>query len=152
MGHRKIVPGVSYSREELVNLMSQAEADDLKMRGYYLRFDSTSRRYTVVPHAERAGTIGTSEGMFDPVPPIRKRSRIERVDSLMLKWIEDCKRAGTVPGLSDAKITEIVGEAWKAGRTEVTGEMVRKVAQHFLDDAERKHEAKLDRQITRHED
>jgi hypothetical protein len=70
----------------------------------------------------------------------------------MLKWIDDMKRAGTLPGVADAQVQEIVGEAWKSGRSEVTAEMVRTVASHFLTKAEEQHEEKLGHQSTRHED
>lgn len=49
-------------------------------------------------------------------------------------------------------IADIVGEAWKQGRTEITTEVVRQVAAGLLARSEKQHEAKLAKQITRHED
>jgi len=49
-------------------------------------------------------------------------------------------------------VREIVGEAWKQGRSEITADVVRQVAGGLLSRSEAQHEAKLDKQITRHED
>lgn len=118
------------------------------MQGYVLQYDLLNRVFTVVHHSKASQPL-RGDGRSAPVmgratfdekdlPPIVKRTPLERVDSLMLKWIADCKKAGTIPGLDDEKISEIVGEAWKSGRTEITADVVRQVAAHFLTDAEAK--------------
>jgi hypothetical protein len=159
----KIKPGRRYTPTQLRALMDQATADELQMTGYVLQYDTISNTYAVVHwtnasqnfrqdgnRAQRRAVQGTATD-FGELAPIVKRTPQQRVDSLMLKWIEDMKRAGTVPGVDDAKVKEIVGEAWKAGRTEITADVVRTVAAHFLTEAEKQHEEKLSHQTTRHE-
>lgn len=128
----------------------------MKNRGLVLLFDPLTDTYKVVPPDSASmafsGKPKSGTATFAPLEPIRKRTPQERVDSLMLRWIDDCKRAGTVPGLGDMAINQIVSEAWKSGRTEITAEVVREVAAHFLQQAENEHEAKLAKQITSHED
>jgi hypothetical protein len=151
----KIIPGKRYTGQQLRQLIGQQEAKELEMQGYVLQFDAVSRTYAVVPWQQASAAMRmdapdpaqrqlvSGSHQFDPseLPPIVKRTPAQRVDSLMLKWIEDMKAAGTIPGVDDAKVKEIVGEAWKSGRTEITAEIVRKVAAHFLADAENKREA-----------
>lgn len=137
-----IVPGVRYKSWDLKRRMDGKTAQQLAFQGYVLRFEPLDDTYTVVPYKQAAGigNKGTKDvysgGTFEPLDPIVKRTPQERVDSLMLRWLADCKAAGTVPGLDDEKIREIVGAAWVAGRSEVTAEVVRMVAQHFLTKAE----------------
>jgi hypothetical protein len=137
-----IVPNHPYTHAELKALRADPELKAWSAKGYHWQqnLDGTVQltHWSKVP-----GTAGTPMrgyvGTFDEDPwkldPIRKRTRMERVDSLMLRFIEDCKKTGTVPGLSDAKVSEIVGEAWVTGRNEVTAEVVRSVAAHFLNEA-----------------
>ncbi len=154
-------PGERYTPSQLRRLMSQADADELKMKGYVLQFDVVSQTYGVVhwtqaasgadPGTFRPDTRGGT-GLFEPLPSIQKRTPNERVDSLMMKMIDDCKKSGTVPGLSDERINTILGASKGTKRDGITAEEVRRVAAHFLQDAEDKHELKLSKQITRHED
>lgn len=100
---------------------------------------------------------------FGPLDPIVKRTPQQRTDSLMLKWITEMKKAGGMPSLigdvpdnasvkeretiernranekklMDEKIAEIVGAAWTEGRTEITADVVRQVAAHFLGESEK---------------
>lgn len=158
----KLRPGVRYTRHQLVELIDQAEAHELQMAGYVLQHDVLSKTYTIVPWTQAGGAeefgklrkprVYQDAPDFGPIDPIRKRTPAERVDSLMLRFIEDCKAAGTVPGLDDARISSILGEAWKSGRNEITAEDVRAVAASFLAKAEKQHEEKLSKQVTRHED
>lgn len=99
MPKRTIRPGVLYTREELKKLMSQATADELRMRGYVLRFDVNSGKYSVVHHTKAAGSGVTGSGLFTPPPPIQKRTPSQRVDSLMLKLVDDMKKHGGIPAL-----------------------------------------------------
>ncbi len=84
---------------------------------------------------------------------------------MMARWVTEMKKAGTLPTLQsgiapagattaekeeaqrrkaveeremDLKVKEIVGAAFVEGRTEITDEVVRKVASHFLQEAENK--------------
>jgi acylphosphatase len=71
------------------------------------------------------------------VPAVRKRTPQERLDSLMTRWVEDCKRQGTVPGLDDPMISTILDMAWRSGKTQITAEHIRTVARYFLERAEK---------------
>ncbi len=102
------------------------------------------------PGAPARGFVATWDEDPWPKDPIRKRTPQQRVDSLMLKFIDDCKRTGTVPGLSDERIRAIVGEDWKDGQARgITAEDVRAVATHFLSEAANRHEASEYKKVTR---
>ncbi len=148
----KIVPGRKYTKAQLQALMDQATADELKLQGYALRFDVLDGTYTVVHWTNAGGTIGTETGrknrkprmavdLDDPfdvasIPPIVRRTPQERVDSLMARLLQGAKAEGRT-FLPDSVIKEVVGEAWKGGRVEITAEVVREVAAHFLQRADR---------------
>lgn len=68
--------------------------------------------------------------------PIRRRTPQERVAAMVMRLMLEAKEHGTVPGLPQEKLREIVGEYWKNGITEVTEDMVRKVAAHYMSVAE----------------
>ena len=125
----------------------------------------------------RAVSKSIGADAFGTLDPIVKRTPQQRVDSLMAKWLVEMKQAGGLPhlmgeppsGLTTAErddfyrrkkeegevmdnaIKAIVGEAWKDGRTEITADIVRTVAAHFLSEAEVQHEEKVSHQVTRHE-
>jgi len=133
--------GKSYRAQELTTLLTQERAQELQAQGVIIQFDTMLGTFKLVPHTEAlsediSGTPKTGTGGFAPLDPIKKRTPQERLDSLMLRFIEDCKMAGTVPGLDDARISLILGEAWRSGRSEVTAEVVREVARSFLEKAE----------------
>lgn len=146
--------GKKYSGGELKRLLTPEVAKGLQARGMVLEFDVMSQTYqlthfTKAKTSEISGKPVMGQGAFEPLDPIRKRTPQERVDSLMLRLIEDCKAAGTVPGLDDMRISHILGEAWKTGRSEVTAEVIRQVAQDFLADAEaKKNHADYKRTVT----
>lgn len=144
----KLVPGKKYTRLQLQELIDQAEADELKLNGYVLRMEPLDGTYSIVHWSQAGGAadfgklrkprLAHDPMAFEPLDPIKRRTPMERVDSLMLSFIEDCKASGTVPGLGDDRISLILGEAWKTGRSEVTGEVIRQVAADFLAKAEQK--------------
>lgn len=142
-----LLPGKKYTRQQIVAGVNQGEADRLKEVGYVLRHDVMDDTYSVVHWTNAGGQGFAPRQAFDPFAfteppePIQKRTPQQRLDSLMLRFIEDCKQAGTVPALDDDRISFILGEAWKAGRSEMTAEVVRQVARHFLEDAQKKQEA-----------
>jgi hypothetical protein len=133
----------------MAELIDQSTADELKLQGYVLRMEPLDGSWSVVPwyDASLGDTFGTlrepvtGQGTFEPLEPIKKRTPMERVDSLMLRFIDDCKKAGTVPLMSDDRISLIIGEAWRARRSEITWDVVRKVAADFLQKAENKRRA-----------
>ena len=132
-----------YTGEQLRKLISQEEAAALVLQGYFLEYSPLEGTYRVKHYTQGSAPmrgdnqITTGTATFDDLEPIKKRTPHERVDSLMLKFISDMKTAGTIPGVDDEKVREIVGEAWKTGRTEITADVVRTVAAHFLNQAER---------------
>jgi hypothetical protein len=149
----KVVPGKRYTRQQLSEAIDQSTADELKLQGYVLQYDVLTQTYGVVPWYEAGGAenfgpksskvtqtglrkprMGT--GGFVPLDPIRKRTPMERVDSLMLRFIDDCKRTGTIPLVDDARIKLLVGESWRAGK-QLTGEDIRRVAANLLARAEK---------------
>jgi len=84
----------------------------------------------------QAGSVGS----------IKKRTPQQRIDSMMTRWIEDCKKHGTVPGINDPMMSMILGEAWMSGMHNITAEQVRQVVQHFLNRAE-KEKAEANRKL-----
>jgi hypothetical protein len=149
-----LLPGKKYTRQQIVAGVDQGEAERLKEVGYVLRHDVMDDTYSVV-HWTHAGGQGFAPrqafdpSAFSPPEPIKRRTPQERLDSLMLRFIEDCKETGSVPGLDDDRISFLVGEAWRSGRSEMTGEIVRQVARHFLEDAEKKKEASDYKRVVR---
>ena len=149
----RIVPGRKYTYEELAALRDDPELAERSLQGYVLRqdLDGTLEFVKWSQATAGGGSFGESEqplrdftsqddDPFDEASllPIRRRTPLERVDSLMLRFIDDCRATGTVPGLDDDKVSQIVGTAWVTGRSEVTAEVVREVARYFLQDAEAK--------------
>lgn len=173
----KIVPGRRYKGWEIRQLIDQSTAKELEFQGYVLQYDALSQTYAVV-HWTKASQPFRQDGnraqrrrvqktvgpeAFGELDPIVKRTPVQRVDALMLKWIEEMKAAGGLPSLvgevpegasvaerenierrrahdkkmMDDKISEIVGAAWVEGRTEITADVVRQVAAHFLGQAEK---------------
>jgi len=165
-----ITPGRKYRPEELTKLITQARADKLRVQGYVLRMDaegwveiihwtkaddfqSTMRKdwaaYRKDPGKPLMQRAGGFDGSKDPggppvdagtIAPVKKRTPQQRLDSLMQRFIDDCKRTGTVPGLDDPMISTILGMAWMSGKNQITAENVRTVAGYFLDRAEKEKE------------
>lgn len=169
-------------------LMTPEEAKHWIEKGYVMQFDTNSQKLLLVHQSKAAGSGVQSQGLFTPPSSIKKRTPVQRVDSLMLKLVDDMKKHGGIAPLQsgvaarvstgngtsraattaekeaaakrladekaalDHRIAEIVGAAFIAGRTEITGDLVRKVAANLLTVAEKEHEVKVSHQITRHED
>jgi hypothetical protein len=142
----KMIPGRKYTQEQVREIVDTAEAADLIKEGYVLQHDVMDQTFTLVHFTQASSPLSegspvTGQGVFEPLDPIQKRTAQQRVDSLMLRFIDDCRAAGTVPGLDDARISAIVGEAWVSGRTEITAGVVRMVAASLLQEAENKRNA-----------
>jgi hypothetical protein len=165
-----ITPGRKYRPEDLTKLITQAKADKLRIRGYVLRMDaegwveivhwskaddfqSTMRddwkRYRKDPGRPEMLRAGGFDGSKDPggppvdagtIAPVKKRTPQQRLDSLMQRFVDDCLRTGTVPGLQDPMISTILGMAWMSGKNQITASHVRTVAAWFLERAEREKE------------
>lgn len=86
----------------------------------------------------------------DPFPtdPIAKRTPQERTDSMMENLLEGWKRTGTIPGLSEEKVSELVARSWKRGQP-LSAEDVRTAAANLLGEAENRFEATERRKVVR---
>lgn len=148
----RLVPGRRYTYAELAQLRDSDELAQRAIAGYVWRqnLDGTMElvhwskasgggRSTdrTLEKPERGFAATWDEDPWD-LPPIVKRTPQERKESLIKRWFDDCKAAGTIPGLTDEQVTELLGEDWKTGTTEMTGEVVAKLAAVMLEDAERK--------------
>jgi len=96
------------------------------------------RRMLTAPGFDGAKDPGGPPVQAGTIAPTRKRTPQQRLDSLMQRWVDDCLRTGTVPGLDDPMISVILDSAFASGKTGITAENVRTVARFFLEDAERK--------------
>jgi hypothetical protein len=147
----RLVPGRKYTYAELAQLRDDPEVANLAIRGYVWRQDldgtmqlvhytqATGGGRTTGGRPERPDRLyAATEDPWGDLPPIVKRTPQERKESLIKRWFDDCKAAGTIPGLTDEQVTELLGEDWKTGTTEMTGEVVAKLAAVMLEDAERK--------------
>lgn len=144
-----------YTWAELEKLTQDPTLEEFKLKGYVLRGDADGT-FTFVHWSEAsfggqggplAGRVYNPHG-FEDIAPIVKRTPQERVDSLLLKIMDDCKRYQTVPGFTDSKISEILGEPWETGKDEMTAERTRKVAAYFLTKAEAEAKERARHQVT----
>ena len=144
-----------YTWAELEKLTQDPALEDIKLKGYVLRGDADGT-FTFVKwdQASFGGQGAPLAGRiyeplsFAPLDPIVKRTPQQRVDSLLLKIQEDCLRYKTVPGLTDAKIGEILGEKWETGKSKMTTDSARRVAAWFLAKAEADAKEKARHQVT----
>lgn len=167
------VPKRWYTYEAFSKLVGQLEADQLALQGYVLQQDIMSSMIRIIPWNEASGRrevewdkrtmktdapvevmerrVYTSDG---PVPEFQKealpkRRPVDRVDSLAARMMLQIQATGMLPGETDPRINEIVEEAWKAGRTEITGEVIRKVAAKMLQKAEKIREVNQHKAVTK---
>lgn len=122
---------------------------DFSLTGYHWRVENG--RFSLVHWSQvtdvsrpRGFALGFDEDPF-PLEPIRKRTPQQRVDSLISRFGEDLK-AGRV--MTQDQLQDITANAWKRGQP-VSGEAVRTVATALLETAERRQEAKQDKQVVR---
>lgn len=144
-----------YTWAELEKLTQDPTLENLKLKGYVLRGDADGT-FTFIKWDEAsfggqgaplAGRVYTPVG-FEDLDPIVKRTPQERVDSLLLKIMADCKQYQTVPGLTDDKIGEILGEKFETGKDDMTIERQRRVAAWFLAKAEADAKERARHQVT----
>jgi hypothetical protein len=98
-----IQPGRRYTFAELAVLRDNPEYAGWQAKGYHWRYELDGSAM-LVPWTDVPGTAGRplrgNRGtMGFTAPAIVKRKPIERVDSMMLRWINDMKRAGGLPTL-----------------------------------------------------
>lgn len=155
----RIVPGRRYTHEEMRAIRESPEMAGLAFQGYVWRanLDGTvSLVHWTKAHMDNevrrpVGYVDLRprEEIFGRPPPIVKRTPQQRVQSLVNRWWEECRKAGTVPGMSDEQVSAILGREWKTGVTEITMDDVRRLAAHFLQDAENKFEASEAKKVVR---
>jgi len=121
----------------------------IQLKGYVLQFEPENDRFRFVRQQDTGFTDKTYTGYFEDPDPIVKRNPLKRVESLLLRFVEDCKATGRVPGLSDQQIRDILGPQWTDGRLDITVEEVKTVAAWFITDAEAKREAANLKRTTR---
>lgn len=79
---------------------------------------------------------GWAEEMAASLTPIRRRTPQERVESMMARIRESMRVHKTVPGLSESQLQAILGPDWHTGVSEVTEDVVRRIAAHYMAQAE----------------
>lgn len=132
-----------YPKAEVDQLIlhSPGELQTLQLKGYVLQFEPEKARFRFIWPRSAANKAKQYTGVFEEPDPIQKRDPLARVDSLLRRFIEDCKAQGRVPGLSDYQIRQILGPAWTDGRKDITMEEVKTVAAWFINDAEQRRNA-----------
>lgn len=147
--------------------------DGLKRKGYVLKLDDQGY-YSLVHYTQAYGSsflqenIGTVKGQLveskslggqavlpAPGAPV-KRTPQERLQSMVNRMWPTVKDLGHIPGLKDEDLLPIMANARMKSldpkHQRMTAEDVRAIAAQMLTTAEAKHEEKLAKQVTRHED
>ena len=142
----------------------RAAYPDFRMPGYVMRLDADGKT-SFVPWSKAAGggardprrpeedlplrtyQVGWDEDPF-PTDPIAKRTPQERTDSMMSRLVEGWKETGTIPGLSEEKVSELVARSWKRGQP-LAAEDIRTAAANLLADAEVKYELSERKKVVR---
>ena len=153
-------------------MVGKLEADELALQGYVLQQDILSSTIRIIPWhmasgAREQGTVGRRAPTEGPVQTaarrvyeielpdnlkkeaLPKRRPVDRVDSLAARMMLHIQATGMLPGEEDDSIKQIVTEAWKAGRTEITGEVIRQVAASMLQKAEKAREVQQFKRVTK---
>ena len=150
----KFQVGKWYTKGQMAEFMADKNLrQTVKVQGGIMQYEPTTGKVRITSWHDAAhapglgrditsgenGRAWQSQAVMDDIKndiaPLRKRTPQERLRSMMDRLVEDCKKYGTVPGVTDARVQHMVGEFWKNGVTEVDGEFVRRVAQHLLEQA-----------------
>jgi hypothetical protein len=140
-----IVPGRKYTFEELRTMREDPSVAKWAAKGYVWRqeLDGTMQLiHWTKGHMDNEvkaprGYVDTRpiEEIF-PTEPIAKRTPQERKDSLISRWWAECKKAGTVPGMTSEQLTEMFGREFEVGVTEITYADIERMAGAMLQQAE----------------
>lgn len=128
-----------YTKAEIDEMLKSPELVAVQLKGYYLETDGD--RFRFIHDRDSFGNrpnVPITVPVPDDLEPIKKRTGQQRTASLVETIIEDCKRAGSIPGFSDAKMTELLGYKWVNGINVMTEEVARTIAAKFLAMAEAK--------------
>ena len=143
----RLVPGQKYTFSQMEAFRADPAFADWAATGYVWEqdLDGTMRLVhwsrSILDNEvkkPRGYVLGGSVEEDFPTEPIRRRSAQERKESLIRRWWESCKSAGTVPGMTDEQLTTLFGREWKTGTSELTYEDVERMAAAMLQDAGRK--------------
>lgn len=128
-----------YSKAEIDQMMKSPDLASIQLKGYYLETDGS--RFRFIHDRDSFGKRPNplyNIPLQDDVPPIVKRTPAQRTDSLVQSIIKDCMAAGSVPGFSNEKMTELLGYSWVNGISIMTDTVARTIAAKFLAMAEAK--------------
>lgn len=137
-----------YTLQEMEAMRNDPSLANLALKGYYLRHNLDDTVTFVHDSTVNARRGPVTRDVIWGLDPIVKRTPQQRRDSMVRNWFEECKRAGTIPGLSDEKVSEILGETWVTGTSEMTIEVVERLAAAMLQTAENKKNAADDKKVT----
>ncbi len=127
----------------------------IQLAGYVMQFEPVKERFRFIRQEDTAFEGGRRARQYvleDPwgeIEPIVKRTPQQRVESLLLKFITDCKREGRIVGLSDSQIRDILGPTWTDGRKDITAEEIKTVAAWFIQNAEDRRNADNAKRVVR---
>jgi hypothetical protein len=155
-----IIPGKKYTFAELELIRQQdpVAARKWAMAGYGWRFEMDGTMMLVPSKDLTHGGVAKdraprefASSLDDPfnkaeLPKIQKRTPQERLDSLLKKVDGDIKAGRAI---TKTQAQDLTGD--KQADTS-QAETRRAIAARFLQESEVQHEAKLDKQVTRHED
>lgn len=149
-----IVGGLDISRtypiDEIIRLYHSGRLSKVGIEGYIVRADSDGMVGFVKADEGSLSRLMTGKPRVyasdDFVPQMRedierehpmvRRSAQERKLALVKRLLSTAKKHGTVPGLSDAQITALIGEKWVTGTSVVTQQMLDRIAQRFMEQGE----------------
>ena len=162
-----IINGIDISRrytlDEIFEMNGKGLLKPISLQGYVVRADAEGMIGFVPWHQstlarQEAGKPVTQNWDADLAKmredverenPMVRTSPHAKVARMITRLLGDAQRTGTIAGLSDEQIRTITGEYWKTGETQVTEAMVRKVAAHFMQNAERQNRAADAKRVTR---
>ena len=124
-----------YSKAEIDLMLQSPDLASIQLRGYYLETDGA--RFRFIHDRDSFGNRPNplyNISVPNDTDPIVKRTPAQRTDSLVQSIISDCMAAGSVPGFSNEKMTELLGYPWINGISVMTDAVARTIAAKFLAD------------------
>ena len=163
-----VVAGVDldrkYSIHEIMDMYYRGYLKPIALEGYVVRTDVVDQTVSfvrwdestfgrqetgVVAQSDMSADLEAMRQQLEQDHPMRRRTPQERVASMVLRLLDEAKKHGTIPGLSDEEIREITGMYWQTGQTQVTEEMVRRVVSHYLHQAQKSNREADSHRVTR---
>lgn len=162
-----IIDGIDISRkytiEEIMSLYYRGRLRPVAVEGYIVRADAdgmvgfVKAEESTLFRMERGKTlVHQSDDFVDAMAkdveenhPMRRRGGQEKRYSLVKRLLRDAQTFGTIPGLTDAQVSAMIGEKWVTGVSQVTQEMLDRVSIHYLGQGENANKAADAKRITR---